>query len=87
MFGKPIQDRLIVFAHVRHETDGGTAVKPHDWWGISLCHIHHDEQHRMGEPAFEKKYGINMKQLAREFVRTTPDLLMRQAMKDMGLLP
>lgn len=47
-------------AHVRTGTDGGMAMKPSDKHAIPLCHGHHAEQHRIGEPAFEKKYGIGM---------------------------
>jgi hypothetical protein len=76
----------VEFAHVRHETDGGTAVKPSDWWGVSLCHAHHAEQHYIGEPAFEKFYGINLKALALEFARKSTDLAMREVMKGLGLI-
>lgn len=50
-------------------------VKPSDRWTISLCggpDGHHAEQHRIGEPSFEKKYAINMKALAEEFARKSP---------------
>lgn len=57
----------IVCAHVRKGTNGGTGMKPDDRWTISLCWAHHDEQGNIGEPAFERKYGIDMKALAREF--------------------
>lgn len=51
-------------AHVRTETDGGTGMKPSDCWAIPLCHEHHREQHQIGEPAFERKYGIKMREIA-----------------------
>jgi len=59
-------------AHVRTGTDGGTGIKPHDKWCLSLCQKAHREQHDIGEPAFEKKYGINMKAIAIEFAKTSP---------------
>ncbi|WP_343039923.1 putative HNHc nuclease [Sphingomonas piscis] len=59
-------------AHVRRGTDGGTALKPSDRWVISLCPDHHMEQHRIGEPAFERKHGICMAELAEEFARRSP---------------
>lgn len=62
----------IVCAHVRNGTDGGTALKPSDKWTISLCQPHHGEQHDIGEPAFEAKYGVNLKALAMEFARQSP---------------
>ena len=68
-------------AHVRRGTDGGVGVKPSDVWTISLCAYHHRQQHQIGEQAFEKKYGIDMKDLAREFARKSPHWpKMREAM-------
>lgn len=68
-------------AHVRRGTDGGIGEKPSDWWTIPLCRAHHNEQHQIGEQAFEKKYGIDMKELAREFARKSPHWpKMREAM-------
>lgn len=72
----------IVVAHVRTETGGGEGLKPHDWWTISLCYIAHEEQHRLGEPAFERKYRIDMKHLAIEFAAKSPDTAMKAAMKE-----
>lgn len=60
--GRPIE-----VAHVRTGTDAGIGLKPSDCWTISLCSEHHREQHAIGETAFEKRYGIDMKKLAREF--------------------
>jgi len=59
-------------AHVRVGTDGGVGAKPSDRWTISLCRECHSEQHRIGEPAFEKLVGINMKQLAEAFFKASP---------------
>lgn len=67
-------NRGIEAAHVRCGTGGGTSLKPGDDWTISLCRDHHAEQHRIGEPAFEKKYGIDMKALAQEFAAKSPAL-------------
>ncbi|MFP5330112.1 MAG: putative HNHc nuclease [Alphaproteobacteria bacterium] len=61
-------------AHVRTGTDGGLALKPSDRWAISLCCDHHQEQHRLGERAFEKRYGITLYELAKEFARRSPHL-------------
>ena len=61
-------------AHVRSETNGGVALKPGDDNVISLCRFHHGEQHRVGEPEFERKYNIDMKALAREFAEKSPPL-------------
>ena len=59
-------------AHVRTGTDGGMGMKPSDKWCISLCSEHHREQHQMGEPAFERKYGFSMKTLAAAFWKASP---------------
>ncbi len=59
-------------AHVRTGTDGGTALKPSDRWTVSLCRSHHAEQHRIGEPAFEKRYAIDLRALAETFARVSP---------------
>jgi hypothetical protein len=73
-------------AHVRnsdltpeHEK-GGSAMKPGDNWTISLCggwapeagESHAAEQTRIGEAAFERKYNINMGELALEFAARSP---------------
>lgn len=60
-------ERPIEAAHVRSGTDGGIGLKPSDCWSISLCAAHHRQQHAIGEPAFEREHGIDMKRLAREF--------------------
>lgn len=65
-------DMPIEVAHVRTGTDGGMGKKPSDYWAISLCKHHHAEQHRIGEPAFEKRHGIDMKGLATEFASASP---------------
>lgn len=65
--GRPIE-----VAHVRNGTNGGMGIKPTDDWVISLCKSHHEEQHRMGEPPFDKKHGISMRDLARAFAKASP---------------
>jgi hypothetical protein len=59
-------------AHVRRGSDGGMAMKPSDRWSISLCREHHAEQHRIGEPAFEARHGIDMHALAESFASRSP---------------
>ena len=65
-------NRDIECAHVRSGTDGGTALKPSDRWCISLCSQHHREQHSIGERAFERRYGIDLYELAMQFRRRSP---------------
>jgi hypothetical protein len=63
---------LIECAHVRLGTDGGVGLKPSDRWSISLCSVHHAEQHRLGEAIFEKRYGIDLVAIANEFAARSP---------------
>lgn len=65
---------LIECAHVRTGTDGGTGIKPSDSWTVPLCKAHHAEQHAIGEPAFERKYGVNLKRIAEDLARQSPHL-------------
>lgn len=62
--GKHDCEGRIEAAHVRTGTDGGLGVKPSDWWTIPLCSAAHAEQHRIGEKAFEERYGIKMMRIA-----------------------
>lgn len=72
-------------AHVRTGTDGGTAIKPSDWWTLPLCAAHHVQQHAMGERAFEREYRIDMKRIALSLARQSPDVEMRKAMREAGV--
>jgi hypothetical protein len=74
----------IEFAHVRSSQDGGTGLKPSDAFGVSLCAEHHRLQHQIGEPAFERRFGVNLLALAAEFAAKSPDANMRAAMQEMG---
>ena len=64
--------RRIECAHVRREADGGMGLKPSDCWSVSLCRDHHIEQHEIGELAFERRYGLDLRELAKLFVRRSP---------------
>ena len=59
-------------AHVRNGTDGGMGHKPSDRWVISLCRDCHGEQHRIGEPSFQARHGIDMRHLAEAFFKASP---------------
>ena len=59
-------------AHVRTGTDGGVGLKPSDRWVVSLCKLHHAEQHQNGEITFQERYGIDLRELAREFASRSP---------------
>ena len=66
----------IEFCHVRSGLpigeQAGMAEKPHDCFGCPGCPIHHAEQHRIGEPAFERKYGVNLLATAINLSRVSP---------------
>lgn len=59
-------------AHVRVGTDGGTGLKPSDWWTVSLCSECHRYQHTTSEQTLEREHGIDLKALAREFFKQSP---------------
>jgi hypothetical protein len=69
------------FAHLRSAANAGKGQTPHDIFGISLCRVHHDEQHRIGADAFGDKYQIDLWGLAAEFARRSPDWEMRASLK------
>lgn len=71
----------IEFCHVRSAANSGTGIKPHDMFGISLCWVHHREQHQIGQRAFADKYKLDLMALAAEFRRTSPDVSMRQSLR------
>ena len=69
------------FAHLRSARNTGKGQRPHDIFGVSLCRLHHDEQHRIGAGAFGKKYQIDLWALAAEFARRSPDWQMRVSLR------
>ena len=75
-------NRDIEAAHVRTgRTDGGTGLKPSDWWCVPLCKSHHAMQHQIGEPAFERMHDLDLKKWAWLFAERSTDLGMRKAMQ------
>lgn len=60
--------------------NAGKDQKPHDAFGVSLCRVHHDEQHRLGAHAFSRKYRIDLWALAGEFAERSPDRGMRASL-------
>ena len=51
--------------HERRGAGGGTALKPGPETLIPLCHAHHQEGHQIGWATFEKKYGVDLREVAR----------------------
>jgi hypothetical protein len=77
-----IRPHPIEAAHVRVGTDGGTGLKPSDWWTIPLCPAHHEEQHGMAEADFQVKYRLDMKREARKLAGMSTDKDMKAAMRE-----
>jgi hypothetical protein len=71
----------IEFAHLRSAANAGIARKPHDAFGVSLCRVHHEEQHRIGTISFGQKYHVDLWAFAAEFARRSPDQAMRASLK------
>lgn len=69
-------------AHYRTAENSGVGLKPADWHCFPACAKHHQEQHRIGQPAFERKYGLKLDEICAELARRSPDRKMREAMKD-----
>ncbi|MEN3973075.1 putative HNHc nuclease [Sphingomicrobium sp. XHP0235] len=61
----------IEVAHINRASTRGMSQKSSDAQTVALCRAHHDESHR-GEKSFEKKYGLDLMAMAREFYRASP---------------
>lgn len=70
----------IEFAHVRDAENAGTGLKPASWHGVSLCSMHHREQHDCGVETFMKNHGIDLWRIAYEFAAKSPDTAMKAEM-------
>lgn len=73
----------IEFCHARNAANSGTGSRPHDGFGWPGCSAHHREQHRIGQPAFERKYGISLFKIAGWHMRNSPDLAMRESFRQL----
>ena len=58
--------------HVRTGTDGCLGVKPSDNYTYPACSKAHREQHDIGEAAFERKYGVNLRATADKLWQLSP---------------
>lgn len=72
----------IELAHLRSAANSGTGLKPASWYTVSLCMTHHSQAHEIGHDTFAELYKVNLWDLAKEFVRRSPDRAMREAMKE-----
>jgi hypothetical protein len=64
--------------HERRGTGGGTALKPPAWSAVNLCQRHHVMGHAIGWKTFEKRFGIDLKTIAKGHALVS---------RGMGLLP
>jgi hypothetical protein len=48
-------------AHHEKLKQGGMGIKPPDNQSVPLCTAHHDEQERIGSPAFWDRHNIDVK--------------------------
>ncbi len=70
-----------VCAHLRTAANSGKALKPADWFTVPLCNDHHAEQEGRTE-SFCRKYGIDLWEIAAVLARRSPDLAMKEAMRN-----
>lgn len=61
----------IEVAHINRASTRGMGQKSSDGQTVSLCREHHAESHR-GERTFERKHGLDLMSLAREFYFASP---------------
>ncbi|MCF4166371.1 hypothetical protein L2U69_12010 [Zavarzinia compransoris] len=69
-------------AHYRSAANAGTGVKPGDEWVFPACAKHHQEQHRIGQPAFEAKYGVDLAKECEALARSSAHI--RRAKQERG---
>ena len=74
----------VEFCHIRTAANSGTGLKPFDWHAVGMCRIHHQASHDMGIETFQKRYGVDLEKLAAEYVKASPDLAMKEAMREAG---
>lgn len=72
-------------AHYRTAANSGKSQRPHDWHCFPACFKHHAEQHRIGQPAFERRYGIDLAAICAEFARLSTDTAMIECMRLSGI--
>ncbi len=47
-------------------------LKPWDGLTFPACHGHHREQHTIGEPEFQRRYGLNLRAICLEYAARSP---------------
>lgn len=76
------ENQDIEFMHLRSAANAGTGLKPHSRFGVSGCREHHAEAHRIGHDSFARKYGIDLWAIAAAFVKASPDVAMKEAIRE-----
>jgi hypothetical protein len=76
----------LVLCHLRKGTDAGKDQRPSDWWTWRGCDGAHKLQHQIGEPAFEKRFAITLKDVCLTFAKASPDVEMKAVMRELGLI-
>lgn len=61
---KHVCEGRIEAAHVRTGTDGAMGIKPSDCYALPLCEKAHRLQHQIGEAAFERMFGVSLRNIA-----------------------
>lgn len=80
------EGRKVECCHYRTAANSGTGIKPGSWSTFPACSEHHAEQHRIGQPAFERKYGVNLITECRRLARISPDAEMKKAAREAGFI-
>lgn len=75
----------IEVSHIRTAANAGTGIKPHDAFAVPMCMQHHRRYHEMGHRSFEASYRLDLGKLAAEFTAKSPDIAMRESLKDNGV--
>ena len=79
------ESRQIEFAHVRNHLPpgemAGIGIKPHDAFGVPLCHFHHAWAHGTGHGTLEQIFALDLLKLALEFARQSPVLEVREKVR------
>lgn len=76
----------IQLCHFREAANSGTGLKPAAWFTFPGCEGHHEEQHRIGQPAFERKHKLSLRAECLRLARFSPDLDMRAAAREAGAI-
>lgn len=71
----------IEVSHIRTAANAGVGIKPHDSSSTPMCTGHHREYHQDGHNTFEKRHGVNLKAIAAELLRRSPDTEMRASLR------